>query len=166
MKEWLVSDVMSTDVATARQDTAVTKIIEALAVQGVSGVLILDERDHVVGLVSPDDLLPGIAATHRHGARAPHRYRATKAAATQAWQLLSTPAPIISAHAPLSAAADLMRSEKVKQLVVTDDCGRLLGIVSRADLFRLNVRRNLAVRHDVIHSVRDDASLIDGPVKV
>ncbi|MEV4412823.1 CBS domain-containing protein [Catellatospora sp. NPDC049609] len=138
--QWRVSDVMNTDVAIAYEDTPVTKIIEILAGRDVCGVLILDQRDRVVGIVSPDDLLPTIAAVHGN-ARAPHRHTPVKAAATQAWQLLKSPVPTVRAVAPLAVAAEQMRATRASQLVATGEFGEPLGVVTSRDVDRIRGRR-------------------------
>jgi CBS-domain-containing membrane protein len=66
---------------------------------------------------------------------------------------MSTPALTIGANEPLSAAARKMQLKNVKRLLVTDDAGELVGIVSRADLLRLYARADTAIRGDVINQV-------------
>lgn len=139
--QWRVGDVMNTDVAVAYEDTPVTKIIEILAAGAVRAVLILDQREQVAGVVSPDDLLPTIAAIHG-SARAPHRHRPVKAAATQAWQLLNSPVLTVSADAPLSVAAERLRTARAPHLVATDESGKPLGVVTSRDLYRLRIPRD------------------------
>ncbi|MEV0457947.1 CBS domain-containing protein [Catellatospora methionotrophica] len=137
--------MIRTDVATATEDTPVMEIIRFLAVEEVDAVLILDLRGRVTGVVTPDDPLPGVAATRT---RAPHRYGAGRAAATQAWHLLRTTAPVVSTLAPLSAAAELMRAEGARHIVAVDDGGRILGVVSREDLVRSPALAPPRSRHD------------------
>jgi osmotically-inducible protein OsmY len=52
-----------------------------------------------------------------------------------------------------SVAARKMQVKNVRRLLVTDDAGQLLGVVSRADLLRVYARPDTAIRQDVIEQV-------------
>jgi CBS domain-containing protein len=150
VQQWRVSDVMTTDVVTAPPDTSVGKLVDIMSTNRVSAVpVVSDER--VVGIVSQADLLPKVAATDAGALRT--RRRAAKADATSARDLMSAPALSIAPDATLSAAARKMQARKVKRLLVTGRSGRLLGIVSRADLLRLYTRPETAIRQDIIDHV-------------
>ena len=153
MQQWQVSDVMTTPVITTPEHTPVRELVGIMSTHRVSAVPIVGDDDRVVGLVSQADLLPKVAATGVTGARAARRRTATKAAATSARDLMSTPALSISADAPLSTAAKKMQAKNVKRLLVTDPSGQLLGIVSRTDLLRPYIRPDTAIRQDVIDHV-------------
>lgn len=153
MYHWQVSDVMTPDVVTASPDAPVGEIVDKMVTCRVSGLAIVDDRGRPVGVVSQADLLPRVAATRPAGRRAPRGRRAAKAAATSVRGLMSTPALTIGANEPLSAAARKMQLKNVKRLLVTDDAGELVGIVSRADLLRLYARADTAIRGDVINQV-------------
>jgi CBS domain-containing protein len=152
VQQWQVSDVMTTPVITTPERTPVRELVGIMSTHRVSAVPIVDD-DRVVGLVSQADLLPKVAAAGVTGARTARRRAAAKAAATSARDLMSTPALSISADAPLSTAARTMQAKKVKRLLVTDNSGQLLGIVSRADLLRPYTRTDKAIRQDVIDDV-------------
>ena len=153
MQQWRVSDVMTTAVITTPERTPVGELVGMMSTHRVSAVPIVGDDGRVVGVVSQADLLPRVAATAVTGARATGRRTAAKAAATAARDLMGTPVVSISADAPLSAAADKMQATKVKQLVVTDRSGQMLGIVSRADLLRPYTRPDTDIRQDVIDHV-------------
>jgi CBS domain-containing protein len=151
VQQWRVSDVMTTDVVTAPLDTSVGKLVDIMSTNRISAVPVVGD-DRVVGIVSQADLLPRVAATDTD-ARRTRRRGATKAAATSARDLMSAPALSIAPDATLSAAAKKMQAKKVKRLLVTGRSGRLLGIVSRADLLRLYTRPDTAIRQDIIDHV-------------
>ncbi|MET8360916.1 CBS domain-containing protein [Micromonospora sp. NPDC005171] len=66
---------------------------------------------------------------------------------------MTAPAATTDPEATLSAAARLMDREQVKRLPVLDDLGRLVGIVSRADLLRVHLRSDAEIRGDVVQEV-------------
>jgi CBS domain-containing protein len=160
VQEWRVSDVMTTDVVTAPVDTSIRTLVDIMYANRVSAVPVVGDDDRVVGVVSQADLLPKVAASDS-GLRKPRRRVAMKAAATSARDLMSTPALSIAPDATLSAAAKKMEAKKVKRLLVTGRSGRLLGIVSRADLLRLYARPDTAIRQDIVDHVLRHTMWID-----
>src|SRR5579875_3562745 len=60
-------------------------------------------------------------------------------------------APVITVHpeATLTEAARLMYQHGVKRLPVVDAHGRLVGIVSRADLLKAFLRSDESIRHEL-----------------
>jgi CBS domain-containing protein len=122
----------------------------------VSAFPVLDNDNKVVGVVSEADLLAkealeystsGVAGGILHG-----RERA-KAAAVTAADLMTKPAVTIGPDEPVSRAARLMYSRKVKRLPVVDDRGRLVGIISRADVLSVFSRPDAEIRRDIIENV-------------
>jgi CBS domain-containing protein len=160
MRQWRVSDVMTADVVTAREDTPVGEIVDLLAERRVSALPIVDDENRVVGLVSEADLLPRVAATGPAGSRS-FRRKPVKATASTAAALMTTPVLSISPDAPLSAAARKLQARKVKRLLVTGDTGQLLGVVSRADVLRVYTRPDTAIRQDVTDDVLRRALWLD-----
>jgi CBS-domain-containing membrane protein len=117
---------------------------------------VLDEDDRVVGVVSEADLLvkealeysaPGLVGGILH-----HREQA-KAAGVAAADLMTKPPVTIGPNELVSHAARLMYSRKVKRLPVVNDDGRLIGIVSRADVLSVFSRSDASIRQEVIDDV-------------
>jgi CBS domain-containing protein len=81
------------------------------------------------------------------------RAQLVKAEAITAAQAMTSPAVTIASSRPIHEAAAIMTTRRVNRLPVVDD-GRLVGIISRADLVRAYVRSDdeLAetIRQDVI----------------
>ncbi|GIM89860.1 CBS domain-containing protein [Paractinoplanes toevensis] len=142
MQPWRVSDVMTAPVITTAEDTPLRELAGILTSRRLSAVPIVGHDERPVGLVSEADLLATLA---------PRKTRATRAAA--AVDVMSKPVLSIAPDAPLSEAATKMRAKNVKRLLVTDGSGRLVGIVSRADLLRPYSRSDAAIRQDVTDRV-------------
>ncbi len=66
---------------------------------------------------------------------------------------MTKPPVTIGPEETVSHAARLMYSRKVKRLPVVDDRGRLVGIVSRADVLSVFSRPDAEIRHDIIENV-------------
>lgn len=166
MRLWLVSDVMTADVATAREDTPYREIVDILTARRVSALPVVDAFRHVVGVVSEADLMHKVEfsgeAHVRHffeGRR--QRVARGKAGGETARDLMTSPAVTAMPDTPLATAAKRMTEADVKRLPVVDDLGRLVGIVTRGDLLRVYQRPDDEVREDIIDGVLGRALWLD-----
>ena len=149
-----VHDVMTREVVTAAPNTPVAEIAELLTAHRISAVPVIDDHDQVLGVVSEADLLPEITTKGRVVSAVRRRTAAAKSTGKRARDLMSSPPVTVGAQTPLDAAGHEMQARRVRRLVVTDDTGRLRGIVSRADLIRPLTRSDEAVRQDIIDELR------------
>ena len=148
---WNVASVMTTDVVTIAPGSVYKEVVERLRERRVSAAPVVDAERHVIGVVSEADLLlkeerpdgaPGGPLLHPHG-------DAAKAEARNAAALMTAPAVTVTPQTTLTEAARLMHRRHVKRLPVVDDEGRLVGIVSRADLLHLFLRSDESIAREV-----------------
>ena len=148
----MVKDVMSTHVVAVRQDATYKEMAARLHEHRVSAFPVLDDDNKVIGVVSEADLLtkealegelPGVF----HTLTRPHE--TVKAAALTAGGLMTRPAVTIGPDETVTHAARLMYSKRVKRLPVTDEDGKLIGIVSRADVLSVYGRPDADIRHEI-----------------
>ena len=157
-----VRDAMTRSVLTVPLIAPLREVAEVLIENGISGVPVVDVDGTVLGVVSEADLLikeQGAGAIrHRPLARLlgesrESRAQLVKAEAITAAEAMTSPAVTITSRRPIHEAAAIMTARRVNRLPVVDD-GRLVGIISRADLVRAYVRSDdeLAetIRQDVI----------------
>jgi CBS domain-containing protein len=161
-----VGDVMTRDVVRVGRDAPYRSIVDLLMERRISAVPVVDGAGRVVGLVSEADLLHRIEFIgEEHERRAierPTRHDArVKSRAAAARDLMSAPAITVTPDVPLTRAAKIMASARVKRLPVVDHNGDLVGIVARADLLKMYVRNDAEVRQDVLAKVVRDAMWID-----
>ena len=147
-----VKDVMSTHVIAVRQGSPYKEMAAMLHEQRVSAFPVLDDDNKVIGVVSESDLLtkeafegemPGLI----HGL-VQRRVR-DKASAVTAAELMTRPPVTIGPDAPVTQAARLMYSRRVKRLPVINDHGRLIGIVSRADVLSVYSRPDADIQREI-----------------
>lgn len=143
-----VRDVMTSPVVSVRRSTPLKEVALLLIDNRISGVPVVDVDGAVLGVVSEADFLVkeqgADAIRHRLLARFLGESRETRAqvaklAAVTAAEAMTSPAVTIDSHRWISEAAAVMTARKVNRLPVLDD-GRLVGIVTRADLVRAYVR--------------------------
>jgi CBS domain-containing protein len=133
-----VSEVMSTAVVTVPPEATLREVAPLLVAYGISGVPVVDDEQHVLGVVSETDILA------RRSGGAPARTAA---------EAMTAPAIIVSRDTPVGEAASTLVERRIDRLPVVER-GRLVGIVTRADLvdafartdeeLRLEVKRALA----------------------
>jgi CBS domain-containing protein len=158
-----VKDVMTTHVVAVRRDAPFKDMAARLREHRVSAFPVLDDDNKVIGVVSEADLLTKEALEYggsRVSGMLHHREQA-KAAALTAQDLMTAPPVTIGPHDFVSRAARLMYARRVKRLPVVDGDGRLIGIVSRADVLSVYSRPDADIRHDIIEHVVLDVLLTD-----
>jgi CBS-domain-containing membrane protein len=160
---WNVASVMTTDVVTVGPQTSYKEVVERLRDRRVSAVPVVDAERRVVGIVSEADLLlkeerpdarPGGPLADPHG-------DAAKALARNAAALMTAPVVTARPEATLTEVARLMHRKHVKRLPVVDPDGRLVGIVSRADLLQVFLRSDESIAHEVREDVLHQTLVID-----
>ncbi len=152
-----VKDVMTTHVVAVRLNATYKDMAARLRELRVSAFPVLDGDDKVIGVVSEADLLTKEALefhpTHGLIGGILHGREYSKAAAVTAADLMTTPPVTIGPHETVLHAARLMYQRKVKRLPVVDEGGRLIGIVSRADVLSVFSRPDADIRRDIIENV-------------
>ena len=159
-----VKDVMTTHVVAVRKNASFKDMAARLREHRVSAFPVLDEDNKVVGVVSEADLLtkealefavPGKVSTMLH------QRELAKAAAVVAEDLMNKPPVTIGPDEFVTHAARLMYTRKVKRLPVVDADGRLIGIVSRADVLSVYSRPDEDIRHEITEGIILDTLLCD-----
>ena len=158
-----VKDIMTADVVAARADASFQDLVAQLRRQRVSGFPVVDDDGKVVGVVSGSDLLaaatPGPAgdgsAVHHH------RHHHQRSAAPTAADLMTRPAVTIGPDEPVRRATQLMSARKLRRLPVVDHDGRLVGILSRADVLSVFNRPDEEIRREVCQDVIADRFFLD-----
>lgn len=153
MRHRTVGDLMTTSVVQVRQDTGFKEIAKLLAEYDITAVPVVDDDERVVGVVSEADLLRKEAAQLDPAGllpvlRAGPDDRA-KAEATTAEGLMNGPAVTARPQWTAVEAAQVMERHHVKRLPVVDEADRLVGLVSRADLLRVFLRGDSAIREEI-----------------
>lgn len=142
-------DVMTTEVITVSPETPVQELARILSEKAISGAPVVDANNHLVGVVSEGDLLHRAeTGTERRVQRRRSWWLDSVAAAEEELARnyvkahgrtvadIMTPNVIsVAATTDLADIAMLLETKRVKRVPVVED-GRLVGIVSRANLVR------------------------------
>lgn len=147
-----VRDAMTSDVAVVTGDTPLKDVARLLIERRISGVPVVDEHGTLRGVVSEADFVTKEAGTER-GARSWLRWlvggeaehHRTVLEARTAGEAMTAPAITIEADRPLSEAAQRMDQHRINRLPVVE-AGKLVGIVTRADVVRAYARTDEDLR--------------------
>jgi len=155
-------DLMTTDVVTVPPETPVIAMARLLADRGISAVPIVDGKGSVLGVVTEADLIRRLAgeedkppswlgslfSSQTHDAV---RYARTHGATAR--DIMTQEVVGVEPDMLASGVARLMEEKGIRRVLVTQ-AGRLLGMVSRADLLRA-----------LVSPVREEGTLSDDVIR-
>jgi CBS domain-containing protein len=109
-------DIMTPDPITLRPETSVHDAAATLAEHRISGAPVVGEGDAIVGIVSEYDLIARTGSTVR--------------------EVMTRDVITVADTAPLDRVRALLVTQRLKRVPVVNAEGRLIGLISRADLVR------------------------------
>lgn len=146
-----VKDIMTKSVITCSPDTAVKEAARLMYLNGLTGLPVLNQKDEVVGIVTENDLVRLEGPLHiptvlgflgslivvENPAKGDEIQKQLEIlTATTIQKLMTKDVMTISSESTVHDAAELFLHKKGNPIPVVDD-GKLVGIVSRADIVKL-----------------------------
>jgi len=138
-----VHHLMTRDVVSTSPTATTVEVVDLLIRRGIKAVPVVDGQRRVVGIITGGDLLTrghlGLRLSVQRDL-SPEEFgsqiRALEGSGQTARDVM-TPNPLtVGSEAALEEAVHLMVSRKLKRLPVTDEKGRLVGVISRTDVLR------------------------------
>lgn len=138
------SGIMTRKVVTVRQDSLLFAAVDLMLKHGISGLPVVDADGRVVGILTEGDLLRRAeTGTERHRSRWMEFLLGTGKLADEyvhshgrmVENVMTRDVATVTVDAELPDVVALMEKKKIKRVPVLKD-GRLVGLVSRADLLR------------------------------
>jgi CBS domain-containing protein len=129
-----VADLMTREVVSVPPGASLKEAAGLLVENSISGLAVVDEKGGVLGVLSETD----IVAAEAGGAH------------TLVGEAMTTPPVTIDADRLAVDAAKLMIADSVNRLPVLEN-GKLVGIVTRADLVRAFVRTDAEIAEEIRH---------------
>jgi CBS domain-containing protein len=145
------ADIMTKNVKTVRPDASVAEIARLLCDNQISAVPVCDAQGQVAGMLSEGDLLRPVGKEHAAKRAwwlnllaegtdlAPSFLEGISMENQRASALMVSPVVTASPDNSVPELADLLMRHHIKRLPILHD-GKLVGIVSRADLIRALAR--------------------------
>jgi len=163
----IASDIMSTRLAAIAPDAGVRLAAEFMLKRKVSALLVLDSKKRLLGIVSEGDLVHraelgtrkkgswwlNILLTDRELAR-----QYARAHGRRVSDVMTRNCVVAAPATPAATLAEMMEKHKVKRIPIVDE-GRVIGVVSRADIVAAFVRS--AGDKVAVHAADDAAAAAD-----
>ena len=115
----LVKDIMTTALISVNPTTTTFQIAKMMD-QGGIGAIIVKDNDDPVGIITDRDFAVKIVANNLPSD-------------TPVEKTMSSPLITINHSEPISAAAEMMSSKKIRKLAVSEN-GKIIGIITSTDL--------------------------------
>ncbi len=140
----IVADVMTRNVLSVAPDSTIESAAKLMLQRGISGLFVVDADGRLAGVVTEGDLLRrDELGTQRHRPWwlrllvSPGRQAAdfTRAHGRKVRDVMTEDVVTVDDDSPLDEVAELMEQHRIKRVPVTED-GKVVGVVSRADLLR------------------------------
>jgi len=118
-----IESVMVVDVVTVGAEATVGEAVELMNKNEIGCLVVVDEEEKPVGIITERDLLKRVLAKRKDPVR------------SKVKDIMSKPLVTGTPHMDIEAAVRLMFKHKIKKLPVVEN-GRLIGLVTLTDLVR------------------------------
>lgn len=159
-----IRDLMSSDVVSVGPGASLKEAARTMIEAGVSGLPVVDDDGQLVGIITESDFVLGEAGRRGEERAGLLRFFLNRQGVPSEEQtvghVMTRDVVTVAPDRDHTEAARLMDREAVKRLPVIDS-GRLVGIVSRADMLRAFNRSDEDILTEIRESVMKDVLWID-----
>jgi len=134
-------DIMTVKVFFVKRDTPSEEVAYMMATEGVAGVPVVEDGGKVVGVISEKDFLfhLGTKDTRSFMDIIAHCLRSKECVALsirkqKAEDIMTSPVITVRPETPVSEIANILTEKGINRVPVTDQEGKLMGIIARADV--------------------------------
>lgn len=127
------------DPLTATADETVRDVAKRMAEQGVGSLAVVDEREHPIGMLTDRDIVQNVIRRRR----SPDE--------VTVGEMMSLDVVSVWEEVPLVRAFHRMRQEAVRRVLVTDDDGKVVGILTFDDALP-QIARALGMAAEVVRA--------------
>ena len=169
-KETRVRDIMTPNPKEVSLDTPLDEVVRLLLSSTFTGLPVVDGMDRPVGVISQGDLIYKAGMPMRLGLLAESDQQKVEVVLEalkprQAKEVMTRQPVTIRQDSLVTEAVDLMLQKGVKRLPVIDDAGKLVGILSRVDVFRTSMRespdwKSFQAQQIVVENLRSAADIM------
>lgn len=142
LKKIIVRETMTEKVVTVRGDTEIKEAARLLSENRISGMPVIDDNGKVIGVVTEADIMAAAGLKREHRFLDMLRYLLGEPVPSTrigeyVKDIMTSPAITTSADADIRDIAKILDEKRIKRLPVVDSEGKLIGIISRADIIRV-----------------------------
>lgn len=138
----MVRDVMTRNVIHVRDDADITEVTNLLSENRISGLPVVDGGGRVIGVITEADVLSMAGMKKEHAFRDIIRHILGEplpghTGSKSLREAMSSPAITTGPESDIRDVALTIDEKRIKRLPVVDEQGRLIGLISRADIVRV-----------------------------
>lgn len=149
MKHELVQDWMTTEVITIGPDATLPQAHQIMMENNIRRLPVVDGKGHLLGIVTIGD----VRGAEPSDATSLSIWELNYLLSTLKIKRMMTPDPItVSPTATIGKAARTMLENKVSGLPVVDEAGKLVGIITESDIFRMVVRHEWETEYEYVQA--------------
>ncbi len=145
-----IHEIMSKNVIKVNYEISAFEISKIMVKRRISSVVIIDNNDKIIGIVTEKDLIKEVCAKN------------LLATTLTASKVMSSPLISISKNSTINDATKLMVEKKIKHLAIHDN-NDIIGILTTYDL--INVLRNKVKSIELDSNLLDAISMADIPLE-
>lgn len=145
-----IHEIMSKNVIKVNYEISAFEISKIMVKRRISSVVIIDNNDKIIGIVTEKDLIKEVCAKN------------LLSTALTASKVMSSPLITISKNSTINDATKLMVEKKIKHLAIHDN-NDIIGILTTYDL--INVLRNKVKSIELDSNLLDAISMADIPLE-
>lgn len=145
-----IHEIMSKNVIKVNYEISAFEISKIMVKRRISSVVIIDNNDKIIGIVTEKDLIKEVCAKN------------LLATTLTASKVMSSPLITISKNSTINDATKLMVEKKIKHLAILEN-NDIIGILTTYDL--INVLRNKVKSIELDSNLLDAISMADIPLE-
>ena len=145
-----IHEIMSKNVVKVNYEISALEISKTMVKRRISSVVIIDNNDKIIGIVTEKDLIKEICAKN------------LLANTLSAAKVMSSPLITISKNSTINDATKLMVEKKIKHLAILEN-NDIIGILTTYDL--INLLRDKIKSIDLDSNLLDAISMADIPLE-
>jgi len=154
VKNILVKEMMTSPVVSVKHDMSLKELVKILDDNIFSGLPVIDEKEKIIGIISEKDVMKYTQwiigqplkdpvkileddneATYVTGQRGVDVIELVASATAET--IMTQEVVIVSEETPVLEIVRLMNRKEINRIPVTDETGKLKGIVTRADILKM-----------------------------
>lgn len=132
-------DIMNKNLVAVRSDDDIRKLVDVLLTNGLSGVPVVDSRERVIGIVTEADVINKEMRARMFSAKTMIKLLNVwkeSGAENKVGDIMSKDVFTVSEDTDIFDLIEAVIEMKINRIPVVDSDGRLVGIITRADLLR------------------------------
>jgi CBS domain-containing protein len=149
-----VREVMSKNIISFKEDTTLKEAAQILVSHNISGAPLVDRQGKLIGIVSEKDIFKKLYPDYKEFYQSPEFFvdfeelekRVKEVSSLKIKEIASKEVITVRSQTPIMRVGAIMLARGIHRLPVVNDQGKLVGIVSRRDIFKNIFKKYLKIK--------------------